>query len=198
MATPVRPRVAPARVSEFRTGRLRRTLTWDQGKELAPNQKVTERIETRVFFRDAHSPWQRGTNENMNGLLRDYVPKDTNLQALTPAETPAGRRRRECPTSQAWAGPGPRSSSPPRGRAASRNDQLSLAHHQTEQPGLDAVVETRSGRGLTARLGFSRVSRSRRVDRRGRCPRCPRRAPASGRAGRSWSRRGSAARSSAA
>jgi IS30 family transposase len=65
---------------------LRRTLTWDQGKELALHQKITEQIGTRVFFCDPHSPWQRGSNENMNGLLRDYFPKGTELHAVTPDE----------------------------------------------------------------------------------------------------------------
>jgi len=65
---------------------LRRTLTWDQGKELAMHQQITEQTGTRVFFCDAHSPWQRGSNENMNGLLRDYFPKGTDLRGVTPEE----------------------------------------------------------------------------------------------------------------
>ena len=65
---------------------LRRTLTWDQGKELALHQQITARTGTRVFFCDAHAPWQRGSNENVNGLLRDYFPKRTDLSVHTAQE----------------------------------------------------------------------------------------------------------------
>lgn len=65
---------------------LRRTLTWDQGKELALHHQITANTGTRVYFCDAHSPWQRGSNENTNGLLRDYFPKGTDLSAISPEE----------------------------------------------------------------------------------------------------------------
>jgi IS30 family transposase len=65
---------------------LRRTLTWDQGKELALHQQITAGTGTRVFFCDAHAPWQRGSNENINGLLRDYFAKGTDLSVHTVEE----------------------------------------------------------------------------------------------------------------
>lgn len=65
---------------------LRRTLTWDQGKELSCHEQITAVTGTDVFFCDAHSPWQRGSNENTNGLLRDYFPKGTALEHISPEE----------------------------------------------------------------------------------------------------------------
>jgi transposase, IS30 family len=79
IATTDRVRQAITDALESVPAGLRRTLTWDQGKELAQHQQISAATGTDVFFCDAHSPWQRGSNENMNGLLRDYFPKGTDL-----------------------------------------------------------------------------------------------------------------------
>ena len=70
--------------------RLRRSLTWDQGKEMALHREVTAALGMPVYFCDKASPWQRPSNENTNGLLRQYFPKGSDLRARRPGDLAAG------------------------------------------------------------------------------------------------------------
>ena len=82
-------REAIARAMASLPEQLRRSLTWDQGAEMSQHAQLSIETGMRVFFCDPRSPWQRGTNENTNGLLRQYFPKGTDLSSYRASELSA-------------------------------------------------------------------------------------------------------------
>jgi len=72
---------------------LYKSLTWDRGKEMAQHKRFTVATAIKVYFCDPQSPWQRGSNKNTNGLLRQYFPKGTDLSAYSQAKLNAVARR---------------------------------------------------------------------------------------------------------
>jgi IS30 family transposase len=91
MLVPLAPRWDAAVMAEALTpviaglpDAVRRSLTWDQGREMKAHAQIAVAADCDIYFCDPHSPWQRGTNENTNGLLRQYFPKGTSLAGHTP------------------------------------------------------------------------------------------------------------------
>jgi IS30 family transposase len=87
--------VVPALIKSIRRlpEELRRSLTWDRGKELVDHKEFTIATDVAVYFCDPSSPWQRGSNENTNGLLRQYFPKGEDVSHYTQAQLNAVAKR---------------------------------------------------------------------------------------------------------
>ena len=72
---------------------LYKSLTWDRGKEMATHKRFTLATDIKVYFCDPRSPWQRGSNENTNGLLRQYLPKGIDISSYSQAKLNAVARQ---------------------------------------------------------------------------------------------------------
>jgi len=83
---------------------VRRSLTWDQGTEMAQHAKLRIDTGSKVYFCDPHSSWQRGTNENTNGLLRQYFPEGTDLHLRSATDLAAVAETLTPGDAKCWAG----------------------------------------------------------------------------------------------
>lgn len=75
-----------ARKFRYVPSAIRQSMTYDQGKEMAHHRELEKRVRLKIYFADPHSPWQRPSSENINGLLRQYLPKNEDLSAYTQAQ----------------------------------------------------------------------------------------------------------------
>ena len=139
--------VAPALARKVQTlpEALRRSLTWDQGPEMRDWKQIHVDAGIEVFFCDPHAPWQRGSNENTNGLLRQYFPKGTDFSTVTtPNSTPS-------PTNSTPAAQAPRLRQPDRAPHRTAVAMTASSHPLTglrARSLTDAGVPSRSGKAL--------------------------------------------------